>query len=322
MKPELRIFNRSLKGLLVLLGIACAFAAQATGYRYTVIDYPGADAGTTTFWGINNGGKIVGNATIGGSSEAIPFIYDLHRKLFTLLATVPGKTTTALGINDQGVVVGGASDSVSETGFILTDGAFTFFTDPVSPNTEARAINEKGVLVGYAYQYLDPVNGPTPPEWSFVYRPKRDSFVNFLVSSTAESIAQGINDSNTVVGNVEYPAASTCTLSVGSCGFVRLDSGAITLFTVNGFLTRARRINNFGLMTGYYIDATAGAFIGFVTQAPTGSAVQSLTVPAAGLLSISGYNMYPEGISDLGTVVGIVEDAGGGMHGFIATPNY
>ena len=259
---------------------------------------------------------------MGGGREAIPFIYDVHRKLFTLLATVPGKTTQALGINDQGVVVGDASDSVSETGFILIDGAFTFFSDPVSSNTEARAINEKGVLVGYAYQFLDSVNNATPPEWSFVYNPKRDDFVNFLESPTAESIAQGINDSNTVVGNVEYPAASTCAASVGSFGFVRLDSGAITLFTVNGFLTRARRINNFGTIAGYYIDTTAGAIIGFVTQAPTGSAVQSLTVPAAGLLSISGYDMYAEGISDLGIVVGIAQDAGGGTHGFIATPNY
>lgn len=312
MKSLIDRFNRVFYAFLLLGGIACAFPAQAA-YVYTIFDYPGAV--TTSAFGVNNQGRIVGNASVDGITT-ISFVYDAKKKVFTVLPNFPGLNTVALGINEPGVTVGSVDDSTTfiQRGFILDKGAFTIFDNPGSQFfTVGRAINNRRLVCGYA----DTDGGNTVS--GFIYDPKRNSFVNFLPSPFF-TIAHGINNRGDVVGSVilatdgAYPGSPA-----GTYGFLRRESGAITLFRVNGASTRARGITDSGVITGF---VGASGFSGFVTTLAPGAGFQALTIPAADLLNApgGGISTVPEGINNSRLIVGVWTDATGVLHGFLATP--
>jgi uncharacterized membrane protein len=302
--------RRTLPLLLLLVAIADAIPAQAA-YNYTSIDYPGATF--TQVFGINNSGKLVGEAMIGATT--ITFEYDSKKRTFAVLPNVPGAPITgALGINDAGVITGSAGDGATDDrGFILDKGAFTFFANPGWAFTQGRAISNTGGLVsGYSFDgnatYI-----------AFIYDVKRNTFTNLLPSSF--TIAQGINGRGDVVGNVTldanvaYPGAPA-----DSYGFLRQRNGAILFFGVTGGQgVRGRGINGSGLIMGFFTDSN-GTQKGFVARLGSGPAFQSLTVPDRDLLEVPGAAATrAEAIDDTGDVAGIWDDAAGNQHGFLAT---
>jgi hypothetical protein len=305
--------KRKLLAILAVGLLAGSMAAQAA-YNYTTIDYPGAI--NTGFTGVNDKGDIVGIASFDEFSS-IPFVYDAKKNTFTVLPNVPGLQTSAIGINDPGVVVGAATDLTTNnaSGTILDKGAYTLFNNPGSSFlTAARGINNPGLVSGYA----DTDGGNTIS--GFIYDPKRNSFINFLPSQI--TIAHGINNQGDVVGSAFFLADEVFPGSpIGNYGFLRRRSGAITLFRVNGGRTRTRGITNSGLIAGDFFDSTTGTTRGFVTSLSDQSGFQSLTIPATDLLDVPGaVTTFPEGISHSGRVVGFWTDAGFNQHGFIATP--
>jgi hypothetical protein len=314
MKSILHRFNCMIQVFLALLGIACAFPAQAA-YNYTSIDYPGVDyssGGFTQVFGINVAGELVGNAAISGTSANIPFVYNPKTKLFTVLPNFSSASTASLGINDFGVVVGG--EGALESGFILDKGAFTIFSHPGSVVfTEARAINDFGLVTGYADTGAN-TSG-------FIYDRRHNSFIDILPSPF--TLAQGINIFGQVVGSVTEAAGAACpTCPAGSYGFLRSWTGAITLFRVNGGATTARGIMDFGRITGRFHDAVANKDRGYVATLARAPGFQSLTIPDRDLLDVPGaVATIPEGINDFGRVAGIWTDGTGATRGFLATPS-
>ncbi len=303
--------NRLFCTILLVGGIAGALPAQAA-YNYTTIDYPGAVA--TQVFGVNSQGNIVGTASDGIAS--IGFVYNPRTAIFTVLPNFPGLDTSAIGINEPGVVVGAVTDlnTSFQSGSILDKGAFTIFDHPGSSFfTVARGINDPGLITGYA----DTDGGNTVS--GFIYDRKLNSFIDFLPSPNF-TIAHGINNKGEVVGNVFYSADEAFPGSApGQYGFLRRKNGAITLFRVNGGQTRARGIAESGLITGNYNDGATQR--GFVTSLSSQSGFQSVTVPAARLLDVPGATVtFPEGITNSGDVVGIWFDASGNLHGFHAKP--
>ena len=307
MKSFILRSHRLLYAFLLLGGIACAFPAQA-GYRITTIDFPGAII-TQTF-GINNQGKIAGGASADGVST-ISFVYDAKKATFTVLPNVPGLDTSAVGINEPGVVVGAVTDLATtiQSGFILDKGAFTIFDHPGSQFfTVGRGINNAGLVSGYA----DTDGGTTVS--GFIFDPKRNTFTDFLPSNF--TIAHGINNKGDVVGNASLNSGDAYPGSpAGNYGFLRRSDGTITLFRVNGVATRARGITDAGVITG---DADGS---GFVTTLAPGADFQAVTIPAANLLTVPGaLQTIPEGIGNSGNVVGIWLDGDANFHGFLAEP--
>jgi uncharacterized membrane protein len=128
------------------------------GYVYrngllTVIDYPGAHS--TSAFGINDNGAIVGAMSfpnVGGSSA---FIYE--RGTFTRLdnpiASSPtgSLVTVALSINNKSEIVGFFTDMGVYRAFRYDRGAFTTVALPPGADNQnfAHGINDAGRIVGY-----------------------------------------------------------------------------------------------------------------------------------------------------------------------------
>jgi uncharacterized membrane protein len=301
-----------LRRLLCLIAIAAAVPAQAA-WKYTIIDYPGATF--TQVFGLNNSGEAVGQAVVGATT--INFAYNSKKGTFTVLPSVPGAAVTnTCAISSAGVIAGSAGDGSNNRGIILDKGAFSFFSAPGWAYTEARAISNNGrLLTGFA------ADSTLSNYIGLIYDVDENSFIEFLPATF--TIAQGINSRKQVVGNVDldanvaYPGAPA-----GGYGFFRQPNGDIVFFSVNGaFVTRARGINNAGLITGFYHDVVTGAQRGFVARAATSPAYQALIVAANEVLDVPGASgTIPEGINESGDVSGNWFDAAGNNHGFFAIP--
>lgn len=106
---------------------------------------------------INNAGQIVGTTllpTQAGTVAPAGFIFDEATGLFTHL-TVPGSSaTSALGINDNGQIVGSYVSNAISYGYLYdqSTGLYTTLTDLDGAATAATGINNAGQIVG---QYTD-----------------------------------------------------------------------------------------------------------------------------------------------------------------------
>lgn len=279
-------------------GCLAMFAASAhAGYVFTTIDYPGATF--TDVRGINNAGQIVGYTDLGG------FLYSAGT--FTPLPAAPGGLVVgAHGINDGGTIIGaaGPADDSYAVGFLLNGSTYTFFSYPSRTYTFPRSINAAGVVTGYAEDR--DATGNSINNLGFIYDPATGVFTDVTVPGATLVIAQGINTAGQVVGSVRGGTFS-------NNAFLRDPAtGALSYFKIDGKSTRARGINNAGLITGFQYDWTSN-----VTSAFVGS--------SAGyeLLHVSASDdTIGEAINDSGQISGLFFDrtSGGPAHGFIATP--
>ena len=315
------VMHRCIHLFLVLAGIACSFPAQAAFavYEFKTVDYP--HAVSTQLWGINNAGQIIGEALFIGQ-PTLSFLYNPQNGVFTSLPPVPGEVESDtvsngfIGINDPGVVVGSTSfDGVTQSGVILhTNGTFTFFPHPGWPITIARAVGNSGLVTGYA------TNLDNSDFIGFIYNPASNTFIDFLESP--QTIAQGINASNQVVGSAFFfPNGVYAGSPPGQYAFLRESGGAITLFRVNSSRTRARGINDFGTIAGFVTvpPGVASGFVGTLAGLPG----PGQNIPDADLLNVPGaVDTFAQAINNAEQVVGAWDDGNpnGFQHGFIATP--
>lgn len=317
--------NTKLRGIsylcLLLASMVASFQAQAE-YKYTLVDYPGAV--TTLFWGVNDAGLIVGQASLVDpvNGPFFDFTYNPGKGVFTPIPDVPGSAdTSAIGLNDRGTLVGNTSpDGVATRAFILDKkGEHTVFTQPGWDDTRARAIGSSGKVTGYS-STADFSNFT-----GFIYNPKDGSFIDIDFPNSSTVIPQGINGRGDVVGSVVFrPGGAPDGNPPGTYAFLRDKSGSIALFRINAAPTRARGISDAGTITGHVIDASTGATLGFVGKLdlePGLPGVQFLTAPPVELLAAPGmFSTIPQGMNNAGTIVGSTDDGSGISHGFIATP--
>ena len=307
--------KHKLLSILAIGLLAGPMAAQAATYDYQMFDYPGATL--TQVFGVNASGQVVGNGFDPGGGQLAAFIYDSKSGSFTVVSPLAGYSRTAVtGINVAGVTVGSvfSLDGLTESGFIrATDGTYTVFAHPGWDNTEARGIGTTGLVTGFS------TNADFTSFVSFIYDPKRNTFID-LLPSTRFGTAQGINTRGDVVGNVfllpdqAYPGSP-----VGQYGWLRAKNGSMTFFRVNGLQTRARGINDMGLITGFVNDP-GGDITGFATQLTGTSGYQAISIPNADLLKAPGSTVtFPEGSNNAGTIVGSTADEFGGGRAFFAT---
>lgn len=283
-----------MKSLLVriLLSAACLLPAVASAaYVYNTITYPGAVF--TDVRGLNNDGQIVGYASLDGVNF---FAFSYEAGVYTPLpATV--FPVSAHGVNDSGVIIGSANNGFGPTqGFIFNAGTYAFFSRPGWEHTFGRMIGNSGLITGYSE---DSVTGASA---GYIYNPFTSTYTDISPLGSLFTIAQGINAAGQVVGSAILPGS-------GANGFLREPGGAITLFQIGSAPTRARGINDMGLITGFMNVGTV--IQGFVGNS---GGFQTLMVPGAD-------NTIPEAINNAGQVAGLYHTGGGTVtHGFIATP--
>jgi hypothetical protein len=311
-----------MKKLLVVIGTAFAAIAStcpawAAGYKFEIVDYPGAPQ--TAIFGINNPGMAVGYGFGFTNVTSINFQYDTKKKTFTVVPSVPGYDETDItGINNVGTMVGSvyslnSDGSRTESGVIRRkDGTFTVFRQPGWDNTEPRGINEVGLVAGFSYS-------ADQSSWvGFIYDPRTNTFTTMLPSPI--TIVAGINNRGQTAGSVWlYPDAVYPGSGQGAYAFVRDADGRLTLFRVNGMPTRARGITDSGVITGFLDDPTT-VFKGFVTKLQGSSSYQAVSIPDSSLLvsPLQGAT-YGLGIANNGAISGSTFDTTAGLeHGFIA----
>ena len=317
--------NKLLAVLTVGL-LAAPMVAQAQ-YDYQLIDHPGGTP-DTQFFGINDRGDVAG---IGFTNvDTFPFVYASKKGTFTDVAPLAGFDTSVLGIADSGVLVGSVDsfDLSTRSGFIRDkNGNFTVFSHPDALSfTRARGVNNKGLVTGFRDR---PFPLFPPPDditiVAFVYDPKRDTYTDVIPESDhVQSIAQGINSKGEVVGSAFFLGADDpCNNPsfVERYGWWRATDGTVNYFSVNGWRTAARGINDSDEIVGFVQDPNDGGFKGFKVELD-GSQCQSITIPTGDLLEFSGFDrMFPQGITNSGVIVGGVRNSLIDLnHGFIATP--
>jgi hypothetical protein len=323
MEKESKVLGILAAGVLFAPTVALA---QAT-YEYQLFGYPGTP--DTQVFGINEEGFAVGNGF--DFVGVFPFIYDIKNNTFTDVANVAGYDyTSVIGISESGRLAGNVV--LGNTEFGLTRnlrGQDTVFSHPDAVNTEARGINNQGLVSGIR----DSAEDPDIPTFAFIYDPKKDSFTDFAESLT--TIAHGISSQGDVVGSAffftGFGPEDPCPGLPGDpdfrrYGWLRTADGSLTYFIVNGEFTRARGINEQRQITGFIDDFSGGGAVqkGFVVDLD-GAACQALTVAAEDLLEVPGsFRTNPEGITNSGNIIGIavVEDVNGNLvsQGFVAMP--
>ena len=285
--------------------------ANAAAYSWTEILIPSIGPFGAAF-GINDRGQVaVQNAgPVPGVKTGI-----YHDGIYTQLPALPAGYTFfgATGINNRGVIVGGAyppTDPTHEQGFILIGSKYTFFSRPGWNNTEARAIANSGLITGYSY--TDDVSTTA----GFIYDPATGTFTDATPpgSGTGFSVTQGMNAAGRITGD----GRST---EFGRYAFV-WQQGTLVKGTrqLPPFLARiqiansnsaARGINDAGVIVGF-----TNSGVGFVGNDSRG--FQQLIPPGG---DAPGAIIACEGINNLGQVTCTVTDASGNNRGFIGMPD-
>jgi hypothetical protein len=333
-----------------ILGSAAASAvfagssASTNTYTCTQVDVPGATS--TSLWRLNNNNFIAANSTAG------PYIYNPNTGVWTALPAPPassGFVATDLAvfdINDQGTIVGAASDpnvnNGTEQGFILgsisNPASYSFYSyvDPANPannNTEFRGVSNNGLITGWALSYSNGTAG------AFVYNPTTapvgsitpgfNTFDPVLSDGSTSLFTQlaGINASGLIAGSAASNTLGEEGLFVGpnSLSFVQVPNQTLSLELrgVNdGDPSSASNCDNGSCVraSGFGYVPQSGSSVAFYLDydPQTHYAQAPQLIDCSGQIPASANTLIAEGINNSDTIAGDYSDAAGNSHGVIA----
>jgi len=260
--------------------VICALGLAQAGTLTPIVDAPGADPFSTNPLGINDVGQVGGGYTTGGGAIEHGFV---------------GPPTGPYATFDY-----------STTAFITVA-------------TEVRALNNAGDAVGFG---SDITTTRSPSMREFLRTPTGTlvTLTDPATGNVLHGIGQGINSAGYIVGDYDTP--------LGSRGFI-LSPDRTTMTTLSDPLavgglpgcgvsrggTRARGINDFGIVTGFYFDANCFAH-GFIYD-PSFGTYTTLDHPLARPGAIANSGTFLPGINNAGQIAGQYTDAPGNYHGFL-----
>ena len=206
----------------------------------------------------------------------------------------PGaKQTTAVGINDSGVVVGWYTDIAGvQHGFSLAAKKFTKIDPPGSTLTNAWSINTAGVIVG-TYVGSDGIFH------GFV--DNAGTFTTFDAPGATTTEILGVNNKNQMVGLILDSAGAQHGFTLVGTKYNAFDYPGATV-------TAGDRINDSGEIVGLHGTSSAGPFSGYTR---VGTTYMDVSAPNSTETRVRGLN-------NAGTIVGRFTDSGGVIHGYQA----
>jgi hypothetical protein len=313
----IRVARRAILHAIAASGIAIGPAAHAD-YTIHTFAYPGNVSQQA--WSINSHLQVPGYSNISESNGAA-FVYNFRDGTFTTLPA-PGddKVAVPLGLNDVGISTGSINDG--ELGYTFDGSAYqTFSRDTL---TFPRAINNAGIVTGYALN-LPPPPGSGPIGIGWTYDSVTKQFASLDIDGYF-TIPQGINSAGEIVGSATWNDITNPS-APASHAWVRSASGVATYFRINGKPTRARGINDLGVIVGSFDDAP-GSTKGFVaTTVPRGGGIVDIDISEVALVQVAGQSLtYASGINNAGYVSGFagnVSPSDGSQTypvGFVAIP--
>lgn len=156
------------------------------------------------------GETFVGSVQTDGSGDQLPAIWrDGHLRVLDTFTSSPA--AAAADINSRGEVVGAADNST--VGFVYRDGVIHVLPSSGSNFIDARRINSRGQIAGTAFDNL--------------YAARWESYTSAPVellpaAGDAFSVAEGINDGDTVAGHSDDPTGVPHAALWSATGQVRL----------------------------------------------------------------------------------------------------
>lgn len=268
---------------LLVLVIWCSAGHFSIGAPlYSVTDLGTLGGPTSTAWGINNRGQIVGwSDTMDGWSHA--FIWSesqMHD-----LGTFGGTNSHALGINDHGFVVGWAGTSNNANRAFLHDTTKMVNLGTLGGNSSgANAIDSANRIVGDSVDSAGYLGG-------FIYT---NSTMTRLPINTVFCIPTSISDNGQIVG--EYAG-------FGQHGFLYSQRGFTDLGVLPGASftgpSSAYDINSAGDIVGK-AESSTGQYHAFVYSGGQMVDIGTLLPPGYDLASSTAY-----GINNFGEIVGV-----------------
>ena len=345
--------SRRITPLAILALSACGSSALAAtagspqSYSCTQVDVPGAS--NTTLWRLNNNSFIAADTNTGA------YLYQPNTGVFTPLPPPPASSgysiadIGALDVNDNGVVVGGASNpnvnNGVEQGFILTSindaTTYSFFpwVDPLNSNnnnTEFRGINDAGLVAGWALS-TGTYQGTELSATAFVFNPTNAPIGNFPPGFTryqptlsdgsvgTYTILSGINGAGLMAGSSASNTLRREGVLVGPLSLSTVQvpnpTGQLAVRGINDLdpLSNGNcdggscvRAAGFGINAG-----TAFAFTLDYDQ-QTGYVQTPQLVDCSAQIPASAGQLYIQGINNADTLTGTYYDAAGLEHGVIA----
>jgi probable HAF family extracellular repeat protein len=221
----------------------------------------GKDVIATVPQAINKHGEIAGSATV--VIERIPIqdppfeilitktsgFYRNKRGRCTLLDFPSARLTEAVGINDDGQVVGDYQDTAGNFhGFFWDAGLFLTIAFPDATTTGPTAINNVGQIVGYYFDSDVSETFPNGHTHGFIYRNGRFSVFDFSNGlATFPTFPADINDSGHIVGIYSDADFISHSFLFRNDQFTDLNVGLPNTFT-----TEVSGINNKGQIVGRY----------------------------------------------------------------------
>jgi uncharacterized membrane protein len=306
---------KTLKQFISRLVCSITFAVSATsalaaGYEIHTLPSYSAFGGIQVF-GINNSGQIVGNGFTDTGMKA--FVYQAGA--YSVFDGPAGATSSsALGISDSGVIVGGYFDGdagdpnayLRQKGFLKTGAAYQALDYPGIANSNPRGISSDGRYVaGFSGSVADGKVGYVLDRSTGAYMSTRNELGGF---------PQGVNNSGIAVGDVVTQETGYGRRVMGFT--FDASTGLRTDYSFAGFeSTRFRGINNLGQIAGWLdqgFDPVSNELLSTVGFVGTPTSFEILAVPGAS-------QTVAQGINDAGWVVGtyVLNDE---YFGFVATP--
>lgn len=219
-----------------------------------------------------------------------------HAGVLVPIPPVPGSTATSVqGINNLDMITGSFTNTDGvKHGFVgALDGAYTSFDYGKAQDTEPRAINDDGLIVGYSYDVANNFYGP-----EFVRTRAGNMRTVKKDGQRLTGAAHGVNKKGLFVG--EYWETTGAYVAYGYYGRGASYRRDLTL-PFNTDRTRPRGINKHGIAVGWFRDNDGGGrYRGFVLS--DGKAT-TIDYPDQ-----NAFYVYVEGINDKGMAVGYWQD--------------
>ncbi len=277
MTPQWKLYS-------IALGFLLAGASNGLGQQgptFTTIDFPGA--ATTTPWGINTRGDIVG---LYANADKTTHGFLLSQGQYSAI-DFPGATGTELyGLNSAGDVVGVYTLDGIRHGFLQKRGQFTKIDFPGAASTETSAINPRGDIVGF-YVSADKV--------THGFLLSGDQFTTIDFPGATFSFSTGINPQGDITG----------AYSSSGHGYL-LSDGEFTPIDVPGAtFTNTTGLNARGDIVGRYV--AGGVSHGYLL---TSGQFSTIDFPGS---TFSGATS----INQRGDILGRYRKADGVTHGFL-----
>jgi probable HAF family extracellular repeat protein len=287
--------------------------ARAAQPPWTFISFDVPQAKSSSAWGINGDGAVVGTFTdTAGKQHG----YLLIGGVFTTIDYPNALSTVARGINNHGDIVGWHVDAKGlpgggMRGFLLQHGVFTDVIDPKHLNSMPMRITDDGPIVGCVHDAdtMGTMHG-------FVF-----SNGKFSELSTPASMSNGVTPDGSMTAGFYFPDTTNDNFDrgyiAGGGNLAPFDYPFSTFTDVWDINASAEVVGDYGdaagnehgfLLTPSLVDPTFG-----ITP-PAGISLSynfvSIDYPAATLTQANGINRH-------GDVVGLYEDSAGAQHAFL-----